>query len=309
LLPEFEGWQPDKPFAVAVSGGADSTALLWAGVKRWPGLVHAVHINHGLQAAASDFEWHVRHLCQRWKVPLMVHAVQARAASGESPEDAARRARYLGLAQALGNAWNGQIKDLMLAQHADDQAETVLLALSRGAGLPGLAAMPLQTLRHGLRLHRPWLQASGLQLRLALRQHGIPWVEDPTNANLAFTRNRIRSQVLPQLEQAFTGIRATLARTASHAAQAQQLLNQLAELDALQVELPPKLASLQQLPANRQANLLRYWLASQGSQASAAQMNELLRQIHACTSRGHQISIKVGSGQICREGARLAWYN
>ncbi len=300
-------WTPAGPFAVAFSAGADSTALLWACVQRWPHWTHAIHVNHGLQAAASDFEWHARHLCRRWQIPLVALTAQAQPGPGQSPEEAARRARYQALAQAAQSAFETPLSTVLLAQHADDQAESVLLAWSRGSGLAGLAAMPEVVQRHGVSLVRPWLNATADELRQALRLAGIPWVEDPSNLSLDYTRNRIRWQVLPTLEKALPGSRRTLVRTAAHASQAMRLLADLAEIDAAQVGLPPRIDGLRQLPAHRQANVLRYWLAGLGTQAQSAQMAELLRQIDACTTRGHQIRLRVGHGYIHREGACLGW--
>jgi tRNA(Ile)-lysidine synthase len=196
---------------------------------------------------------------------------------------------------------------VLLAQHADDQAESVLLAWSRGAGLSGLAAMPSQISRQGVRFVRPWLDASAAELRATLRALGTPWIEDPSNQSSAYTRNRIRHQVLPVLESSLPGSRTTLVRTARHASQAMQLLAELADIDALAVGLPPRIADLRLLPEHRQANLLRHWLASLGTQAQASQMAELLRQLRACQTRGHRIELRVGAGQVRRQGEHLAW--
>lgn len=131
-------FQPAFPLAVALSGGADSVALLVACAEKWPGQVQAIHVHHGLQAAADGFEQHCIALCAQFNVPLTVQRVDARHASGESPEDAARKARYAAFKAAaqVGSA-QPAIKSIAIAQHADDQVETMLLALSRGAGLPG----------------------------------------------------------------------------------------------------------------------------------------------------------------------------
>ena len=214
-------FSPGLPFAVAFSGGADSTALLLACAERWPGQVRAVHIHHGLQDAADGFEAHCQALCARLNVPLRVHRVQAGHAPGQSPEDAARRARYAALAEVVQAEWP-EVHDVVLAQHADDQVETLLIALSRGAGLPGLASMPAQWQRLGLNWHRPWLCVPSSALRAYLRQKDQPWVEDPTNADEQFTRNRIRARVLPVLQEAFPAFRETFARSAAHAAQGAQ---------------------------------------------------------------------------------------
>ncbi|MFZ1499510.1 MAG: tRNA lysidine(34) synthetase TilS, partial [Giesbergeria sp.] len=144
-------FRPALPLAVALSGGADSSALLLACAERWPGQVCAIHVNHGLQQAAGAFEAHCEALCQRLNVPLAVQPVAAGAAPGQSPEEAARSARYKAFeALALDGIGLIAIQSIALAQHADDQVETLLLALSRGAGLPGLAAMPGHWQRAGI---------------------------------------------------------------------------------------------------------------------------------------------------------------
>jgi tRNA(Ile)-lysidine synthase len=308
-LPSLDALQHIGPFAVALSGGADSTALLIACATRWPGRVHAVHVHHGLQAAADGFEAHCVTLCERMDVPLVVQRVNAAHAAGESPEDAARQARYRALAEALQHNWGGQIKHMVLAQHADDQVETLLLALSRGAGLPGLACMPAVVERQGVIYHRPWLDVPGSQLRDALRAAGETWVEDPTNTDMRYTRNRIRAELLPVMAHAFPAFRQTFARSASHAAQAQALLQEVAEQDLQKVGNPPVIKALQQLSIARQSNVLRHWLALEHSQASAAQLQALLVQVKACTTRGHHIDIKVGRGFVRRDGAVLRCYN
>ncbi len=308
-FPSLDALQHLGPFAVALSGGADSTALLLACATRWPGRVHAVHVHHGLHAAADGFEAPCVALCERLQVPLVVQRVNVAHAADESPEDAARQARYRALAEALQSHWGGQIKHMALAQHADDQVETLLLALSRGAGLPGLACMPSVAVRDGVTYHRPWLDVPSLQLRLALTAAGETWVEDPTNTDMRYTRNRIRAELLPVIEQAFPSFRQTFARSASHAAQAQTLLQELAEQDLQHVGNPPAIKALQQLSEARQSNVLRHWLVSEHSQASAAQLQALLVQVKACTTRGHHIDIKVGRGFVRRDGAVLRCYN
>lgn len=308
-FPSLDALQHLGPFAVALSGGADSTAMLIACATRWPGRVHAIHVHHGLQAAAEGFVQHCELLCQRLNVPLVVVRVNAAHALGESPENAARKARYAAFFDALKHNWGGQIQDIVLAQHADDQVETLLLALSRGAGLPGLASMPDRVQRGGVTYHRPWLAVPGQALRDALQATGESWVEDPTNTDTRFTRNRIRAHVMPVLEQVFPAFRQTFARSARHAAQAQILLTELAEQDLQAVGHPPVIRALQPLSQARQSNVLRHWLALEGTQASEAQMQDLLKQVKACTTRGHHIDIKVGHGFVRRDGAVLRCYN
>ena len=298
-------FQPDLPAAVAYSGGADSSALLLAAAQAWPGQIHAIHVHHGLQVAADDFARHCQKTCDALNVPLHLVKVDARHAAGESPEDAARKARYIALAQAASAAG---LKAVWLAQHADDQAETILLALSRGAGLPGLAAMPSGFERHGMRFERPLLGVSGGAIREWLRERDAAFVEDPTNADTSFTRNRIRHELLPALEKAFPQFRETFARSARHAAQAQGLLTAVAADDLVQVGNPPHIAALRVLDRPRQANLLRHWLrVAHQTHANAAQLEELLDQLAACSTRGHGIRIKVGCGFVERNGDALAF--
>ena len=143
-----------------------------------------------------------------------------------------------------------------------------------------------------------------------LKGAGVAWVEDPTNADTAYTRNHIRLNLLPALERVFPQFRDTFPRSARHAAQAQSLLVEVAEQDLAAVGRPPQIVALQQLSHARQANVLRHWLKQvYGVAASTAQLAELQRQVAACRTRGHAISIKVGAGQVRREGAGLGWYN
>ena len=317
------------PVAVAYSGGADSTALLLMLARQHPGQVQAIHIHHGLQAAADDFSAHCAAFCAALGVSLHVVHVNAKSSSGQSPEDAARRARYSALSgkvsdinEALDQQKKGQaaIKKVAIAQHADDQIETLLLALSRGAGLPGLSAMPASWQRDGVEFIRPLLGMTSLEIRvwlasqgLAARHPGGPnmghgWVEDPTNVDKQFTRNRIRHDLMPVIEKAFPQFRQTFARSAAHAAEAQSLLVQVAIEDMANTGNPPRIAALQRLSPERQGNVLRYWLKSTyQASPSTAQLSELQSQIANCTDRGKQLNIKVASGYVGRNGEALGY--
>ncbi len=322
------------PVAVAYSGGADSTALLLMLVRQYPGQVQAIHIHHGLQAAADEFAAHCTAFCSALGVPLHVAHVNATAASGQSPEDAARRARYAALSgkirelndapaqqnRARGDIKSVAIKTVAIAQHADDQIETLLLALSRGAGLPGLSAMPARWQRDGIDFVRPLLGMTSHDIRawladqgLAARHPGGPnsgqgWVEDPTNVDTQFTRNRIRHELIPALDKAFPQFRQTFARSAVHAAEAQSILVQVATEDMVLTGNPPRIAALQGLSPQRQANVLRHWLkSSHQASPSTAQLAELQSQIANCTDRGKQLHIKVASGHVERRGEALAY--
>lgn len=293
------------PLLVAFSGGADSTALLLAACQRWGARVRAVHVHHGLQAAADAFADHAQRVCGAWGVPFELRRVQVALAAGRSPEEAARAARYAALAEAARAHGAAAV---LLAHHALDQLETVLLALTRGAGLPGLAAMPERTLRDGVTLARPLLQADARALREQLRLAGVPWVEDPSNADPHPTRNRLRLQVLPALLQAFPQAPKTFARSARHAAAAQALLEALAEQDLQAIGEPPRLAVLRTLTAARRLNALRLWLRRRhGAQASEAQWQALDAQLEAARSRAQRIELRLGPGRIRRSGDALQW--
>lgn len=301
---------PALPLAVGYSGGADSTALLHACAQRWPGQVVAIHVHHGLQAAADGFAAHCRASCAALQVPLAVVHVDARPRAGQSPEEAARHHRYSALVEQARSAFAQPVASIALAQHADDQVETLLLALSRGAGVAGLAAMPAQWQRDGMDWHRPLLRVSAPDIRAWLKAHHIAWVEDPTNTDPSYTRNRIRAQLLPVLEQVFPQFRDTFARSSAHAAHAKQLQQDLAQADLQVVGVPPNIQALQQLSTERQANVLRHWLLHfHQTTPSAAQLQELLKLIAACRTRGHHIHLKVGYGFAVRKGANLGWYN
>ncbi len=304
-------FEPVLPLAVAYSGGADSSALLLACVRRWPGQVTAIHVHHGLQAAGDDFERHCLSVCAALGVPLVVHKVDARHVAGQSPEAAARHARYMAFETLdLIDKAHGAIHTIALAQHADDQIETLLLALSRGAGLPGISAMAAQWQQGGLIYCRPLLEVGGAEIRRWLAAQGASFIEDPSNTDERFTRNRIRARLMPALQGCFPQFRDTFARSSRHAAQAHALLSEVAAEDLARVGVPPCIKALQSLSTPRQANLLRYWLLfAHQVTPTTAQLDELMAQVAACRTRGHQLHLKVGHGYCVRRGKDLDWYN
>lgn len=325
-------FSPHLPLTIGYSGGADSTALLLACALKWPSQVSAMHIHHGLQAAADDFAAHCEAFSKRINVPLTIKNVDAKHELGESPEAAARTARYSAFSE-INRPIAGifvacdaikkiaKIENIALAQHADDQVETLLLALSRGAGLPGLAAMPAAWQRDGIQYYRPLLQVSAFEIRRWLAaqtefgEDGVPFVEDPTNTDESFTRNRIRAKLIPALDAAFPQFRDTFARSSSHAAQAQLLLNEVAVEDLRKLGNPANqnqlnIQQLQQISDARMGNALRFWLKkTHQTTPSTAQLNQLIDQIKVCTTRGHKIHIKVGRGFVERKEACIDWYN
>ncbi len=264
-------------------------------------------MHHGLQPAADRFVAHAEDFCRSLSAITPVQLVVARVAvplpTGASVEAQAREARYAAL---VSLAKQNSVSTVLLAQHADDQVETMLIALSRGAGVAGLAGMSVAFERDGVRFARPLIGVSGVALRGWLVQHGIPFVNDPSNADERFTRNRLRQRVLPAIEAALPAFRDTFARSARLAAQAQALIDEVAAEDATRVGEPPDIAALQRLTHARQANVLRRWLrVHHTTTPSEAQLVELLDVIAACVTRGHGIDLRIGRGHVRRDGAHL----
>ncbi|MGI4982593.1 MAG: tRNA lysidine(34) synthetase TilS [Janthinobacterium lividum] len=324
--------------AVALSGGLDSMVLLDALARRGvrpvepvePGRAAvlspasadatapepsttpvsltcvAIHVHHGLSPAADDWLRHCEQACAARRVPFLHERVTLGDGAGQGIEAAARKARYAvleRLARARGAC------AVLLAQHADDQAETVLLQMLRGTGLPGLSAMPAQRpLGRGqdaspesLQLLRPFLDLRRDELEAYAAGQALTWVEDPSNQDRRHRRNALRHQVFPAIATHFPDYRRTLARTARHAAAAQALCDELAQADLLTCAASPGTSASGALPAmrvltrtglhalsaRRLANVLRFWMHGAGlPAASEARLGEMMRQLHAVNAMG-----------------------
>lgn len=271
------GFSSQTRFVVALSGGADSVALLTALVHL--GLqVRAVHIDHGLHPASGDWADFCAQLCARSGVACQVERVHVAGIPERGYEAAAREARYARLRECVAA---GEV--LLTGHHQDDQAETVLLQLLRGSGVAGLAAMPeVVPFGAGL-LARPLLSFPRGDLRAYLEANDITWIEDDSNRDLARARNAIRHRVLPQLTAHWPAAIQTLARSARHAAQAQALLDELASQDLLAAvgdNATLVVSRINGLSTGRQANLIRHWLRGRGvCLPSEAQLGEILRVV------------------------------
>ncbi|WP_422911598.1 tRNA lysidine(34) synthetase TilS [Pseudomonas sp. MAC6] len=267
LYEALQPWRNAPGWCVALSGGLDSTVLLHllASLTQRETLppLSAIHIHHGMQAVADTWPAHCRELCAALSVPLQVEYVQV--APGASLERAARDARYAAFMARLGT---GEL--LLTAQHRDDQAETLLFRLLRGAGVQGLAGMPVSRALGAGYLLRPLLGCSRAELLAYAQAHGLVWVDDPSNADERFSRNYLRRQVMPALLRRWPHASATMARSAAHLSEAAQLLDELAQQDLAAAQMPaefswlslPSLAlpTLRDLSEPRQRNALRYWL-------------------------------------------------
>ena len=268
LLLQLTPWRNAKTWRIAFSGGLDSTVLLHllAQLRKTESLpaLSALHIHHGLQAAAEAWPQHCQSVCDALGVPLQVVRVQVQ--SGASIEQAARDARYAAFVEAT------QADELLLtAQHRDDQAETLLFRLLRGAGVRGLCGMPRQRPLGRGHLVRPLLDIPRAELEAYASEHRLHWIEDPTNQDRQFSRNYLRHQVFPVLASRWPQAAATMSRSAEHLNEAQGLLDELAEIDLSQalnasefdwLGLPSlELAPLAKLSDARQRNALSHWLA------------------------------------------------
>ncbi|WP_028696818.1 tRNA lysidine(34) synthetase TilS [Pseudomonas cremoricolorata] len=265
----FSPWLNARRWYVALSGGLDSSVLLHllhtlSHSHPTPPL-YAVHVHHGLQSIADTWPQHCRAFCASLGVELRVVEVQVPA--GASVEQAARNARYAAFAALLEE---GDV--LFTGQHQDDQAETLLLRLLRGAGLRGLTAMPVQRSLGQGQVVRPLLSMSRRQLLVYAQGHGLQWVEDPSNQDPQFARNYLRGAVMPLLQQRWPQSSLSLARSAVHLREALGLLDEVAgddlhaargeaafpwlKLDSLDVQ------ALGRLSPARQRNALQHWLST-----------------------------------------------
>ncbi|MGE0082374.1 MAG: tRNA lysidine(34) synthetase TilS [Thiohalomonadaceae bacterium] len=264
LLSVLRRLPPAQRYLVAFSGGCDSTVLLHALVMLRETLaapIAALHVDHGLQAQSEAWARRCEAQCASWQVPFIGRRVNARARAGESGEAAARHARYAALRAAM------QAGDVLLtAHHRDDQAETFLLQLLRGAGPRGLAAMPECAPFGAGHLARPLLGFARDELCAYARQAGLQWIDDPSNFDTVFDRNFLRNEVMPALRGRWPAAGRVIARAAAHQAEAAELLDVLAEGDAAQARTGEALSvsALRALSGARARNLLRWWIHRRG---------------------------------------------
>jgi tRNA(Ile)-lysidine synthase len=268
-------------FVVALSGGADSAALLagMAALRHDPRALplRAVHIDHGLQTAAAQFRDACSALCRQLRVPLRIISIDIDSPAGISVEAAARDARYAALAAQLAPK-----ECLLTAHHRKDQAETLVLQALRGAGVKGMSAMPMCRI-FGAGWHvRPLLdvpQSELLAFGAHLAQFRSP---DPMNEDLRFDRTFLRRQVWPMIEDRWPGMEIALSRTARHMADTQRLLDSAAAADLARLRDGEALSiqALRSLPPLRRMNAVRLWLCEAQAQApSMARLSEALRQV------------------------------
>lgn len=298
--------------AVAYSGGLDSTVLLqlarsYAAVRALR--LHAFHVHHGLSPNADRWARHCKQTALDLDVSFAERRVQVDATDC-GIEQAARTARYAALGALC--AEHG-VRLLLTAHHQDDQAETVLLQLLRGAGVAGLAAMESLSKAPGLlgqadtAIGRPMLQLARADIRARAALGAWNWIEDESNADVRHARNRLRHDVLPQLQAGFPGFQQRLARSAMHAAAAQQLLDEMAADDLQRCRSGEglDLDRLRVLGTARRNNLLRHWFALRDVRMpSTAWLQQMQNQVFAA-SDDTQVRITHPDCEIWRYRGRL----
>ncbi|NOY15669.1 MAG: tRNA lysidine(34) synthetase TilS [Gammaproteobacteria bacterium] len=305
--------EKDSAVYVAFSGGLDSHVLLHAlsGLASdYPFSLNAIHINHSLQPQSPAWAEHCQEVCGALSVALTIKTLSLDQKKGESLEALARDARYTALAECLPV---GGI--CMTAQHRNDQSETLLLQLLRGAGVHGLAAMPASKVFFMGQLLRPLLAFTRQDLVDYAQRHKLVWVEDPSNQDNRFDRNFLRNEVLPNLRERWPGMDKSLSRSARHAASAATMLDDMARSDLLYCKasgnhfLPPCITCLNahllaELPVLHRVNALRYWVRMNGlSVPSDEQMQSVIRLLEASSGKG---SVK-WSAAVLRLDNNILW--
>ena len=300
--------QPGAALVVAFSGGLDSTVLLHL-ARQWhqgspQSRLRALHVHHGLSPNADRWAAHCLALCQQWQLPCEVLRVRVDGRDS-GIEAAARTARYQALSAALQPD-----ETLLTAQHLDDQCETFLLALKRGSGPAGLAAMPQSRSLGAHRLLRPLLHHSRQSLEQYARTHQLTWVEDESNQDLRYDRNFLRQRLLPELLQRWPHFAEATARSAALCSEQEQLLDelltdQLAELTQSDGSLHfPPLLAMSEARANA---LLRRWIAGQGGAMPSRDALNRIRDEVMASREDAQPRLQFGQAELRRYRQQLYW--
>jgi tRNA(Ile)-lysidine synthase len=296
LPPTFSG-----KICVAFSGGVDSAALLHALASLrqthpdWQ--IRAIHVNHQLQATSSDWAQRCVEFASKLTLPLLIKAVEVDRKHAQGLEAAARDVRYAAFAQELTDQ-----EVLLTAHHADDQLETMLLALMRGAGVRGLSAMPTCSRFENGWHARPLLAFTRDQIQAWAREQGIDAIEDPSNRNERHDRNYLRHRVLPILRERWSAASINAVRSASHLGEASQLLDELARVDhqTCAVGACLSVAAIRDLRAERRRNLIRYWLRQQNFDAPSTRVLHAIEHdmLNAAHDRNPMIDWPDASGKM-----------
>ncbi len=295
---------PRPHVVVGYSGGLDSTVLahLLAAEKRQLGGLRLVHVDHGLHPESADWARHCVTQAKALKVPLVVLSAKVKVPRGESLEAVARQARYDLLAKALKSE-----EVLVTAQHLNDQAETLLLQLLRGAGLAGLSAMPLSDTMGRNLIVRPFLHFPRSELERYAESKKLRWIEDPSNSDERFARNFLRRRVMPLIREHWPAADVVVARAAGHLAKANELVEQVARKDLLAAADGSALnvAVLKRMTTRRRENAIRLFIADAGCELpSSSKLREMAGPLVHARSDAQPV-VPWGRGMMRRRAGRL----
>lgn len=288
MLPELKVPKGCKCLWIGVSGGVDSVVLLrWAMENRaqldaYGVALKAIHVNHQISNNSNEWQQQVTLMCDAWNVPLIVRDVNVDVSRG-SLEEAARKARYNVFEQVLGA---GDV--LALGHHQEDQAETFLLRLMRGAGIHGLAAIAFYRALGSATIWRPFLATPKHVIVNYAKSSALTWVEDESNSDTHFDRNFLRQKLLPILKERWPQAAKKISQAAQHAFEAQVLLDDYAATDLKNLDVKPQkfgcslsIEKLKELSCARQKQALRYWLRCMGYLAPESKHLEELQKVIA----------------------------
>ncbi len=268
FVKQLQALTRSKKILIAYSGGLDSHVLLHLAsqISQTNNYqIRAMHIHHGLQKVANDWVPHCQNVCDTLNISIEIQYLNLTIEKSKSLEDVARKARYAAFSESLQ-----ENEVLLTAHHQNDQAETLLLQLFRGAGVQGLAAMSRITV-FGLGKHaRPLLNYSRQSLVAYAKENKLDFIEDPSNKDSAFDRNFLRNKIMPELRERWPSIDKTISRSASIQAETKQLLDEYAEQDLLSIQSSPAdsdkltLSKFQNFSSAKQKLLIRYWITVNG---------------------------------------------
>ncbi len=261
IVAKLQPFLNGRPLWLAFSGGLDSTVLVHLLARQEPKLpLRLIHINHQLHPDAGQWAAHCQQFAKQLQLPITTLEVSVDLDAGLGLEAAARDARYTAINEHIGA--DGV---LLTGQHQQDQAETVMLQLLRGAGNRGLAAMAFQARWQTMNIIRPLLTVDRPALLEYAQHHQLKFLDDPSNADIQIQRNFLRHQIWPLLSSRWPALNQTLSRSAAHFSEAQTLLDELAQTDLKTVNADAIAATLDctallTLSTARQRNVLRYFL-------------------------------------------------